>query len=137
MKILGQYDYCSIMHYPANAFSKNGQPTITVLQPSRPCASTIGQTSVLSEGDKYAIRFMYVPTTVPDVVDFGVNPAVQLVKDKDLVANLVNVDSPDESESVLAGSWVRSQSPQPGNNVRRGSTVTLYWTNRPRPQEQQ
>ena len=27
------YDYGSIMHYPFNAFSKNGQPTLRALQP--------------------------------------------------------------------------------------------------------
>ncbi|CAH3192073.1 unnamed protein product, partial [Porites evermanni] len=27
------YDYGSIMHYPFNAFSKNGQPTLRTLQP--------------------------------------------------------------------------------------------------------
>lgn len=81
---LGEYDYCSLMHYGTHLWSKNGQPTITILQPSRPCANTIGQTSVLSEGDKYAIRFMYVPTTVPDVVDLGVNSAARQVKEAEL-----------------------------------------------------
>jgi hypothetical protein len=130
---LGEYDYCSIMHYSANLFSKNGQPTITVLQPGRPCASTIGQTSVLSEGDKYAIRYMYVPTTVPDVLDFGVNPAVQRVIRAELEVKLVNIDSLAEGRSLLAGSWVSSQDPNGGTNVPRGTFVTLYWTNRPRP----
>lgn len=27
------YDYGSIMHYPFNAFSKNGQPTLQALKP--------------------------------------------------------------------------------------------------------
>lgn len=27
------YDYESIMHYPFNAFSKNGKPTMTALKP--------------------------------------------------------------------------------------------------------
>lgn len=130
---IGQYDYCSIMHYRAIIFSKNGQPTITVLQPTLPCASTIGQTSVLSEADKYSIRYMYVPTTVPDVVDFGVNGTVQRVKNADLKPKLVNADSVVERQSLLAGSWVEAQSPPAGWSVSRGTIVTLYWTNRPRP----
>ena len=130
---VGQYDYCSNMHYPTWAFSKNNQPTITVLQPTLPCASTVGETDVLSEGDKYAIRYMYVPTTVPDVVDFGVNSAVQRVKNADLKPRLVNADSVVERQSLLAGSWVEGQSPPAGWSVSRGTIVTLYWTNRPRP----
>ena len=56
---IGEYDYCSIMHYGSLAFSKNTQPTITVLQPSRACATTIGQRNGLSDGDKSAIRSIY------------------------------------------------------------------------------
>lgn len=50
---LGEYDYGSIMHYPTNAFSKNGQPTI--LANGQP----IGQRNGLSEGDVAAIKIMY------------------------------------------------------------------------------
>lgn len=40
---VGQYDYCSIMHYPAEAFSRNpGQPTIVVRQPDRQCGNYNG-----------------------------------------------------------------------------------------------
>jgi hypothetical protein len=51
---LGGYDFGSIMHYPATAFSINGQPTIRVLG-GRP----IGQRQGLSAGDVAAIRQMY------------------------------------------------------------------------------
>ncbi len=51
----GRYDYSSLMHYGTHAFSRNGQPTITVLQ-SR---GTIGQRNGLSNGDVAAIRAMY------------------------------------------------------------------------------
>ncbi|MGH4026773.1 MAG: M12 family metallopeptidase [Pseudonocardiaceae bacterium] len=53
------YDYESIMHYPAGAFSKNGQPTIETLQPG----VTIGQRTGLSFGDRITISHMYVRFT--------------------------------------------------------------------------
>lgn len=40
------YDYGSIMHYPADAFSSNGQPTIRTRQPA-----SIGQRKELSTID--------------------------------------------------------------------------------------
>jgi hypothetical protein len=51
---LGRYDHASIMHYPATAFSVNGQPTIRVKG-----GQPIGQRNGLSEGDVAAIRLMY------------------------------------------------------------------------------
>lgn len=52
----GPYDYDSIMHYPAKAFSKNGQPTITTI----PAGKSIGQRSNLSNGDVSAVHAMYI-----------------------------------------------------------------------------
>jgi astacin len=52
---LGGYDYGSIMHYGAYAFSKNGQPTIEPLQ----SGVTIGQRTALSAVDIAAIHTMY------------------------------------------------------------------------------
>ena len=52
---LGEYDYGSIMHYPAWAFSKNGEDTIIPLQDD----VEIGQRTHLSEGDLAAIAEMY------------------------------------------------------------------------------
>ena len=52
---LGAYDYGSIMHYPRNAFSKDGQDTITPTNPS----AQIGQRTGLSAGDLAAVRAMY------------------------------------------------------------------------------
>lgn len=53
---IGKYDYGSIMHYPATAFSKNGQPTIIPLKPG---GQPIGQRNGLSKGDIAAVEFMY------------------------------------------------------------------------------
>ncbi|GAA3393632.1 M12 family metallopeptidase [Cryptosporangium minutisporangium] len=52
---VGPYDYGSIMHYPAAAFSVNGEPTIAPVQPE----VSIGQRSALSPGDRAGIRAIY------------------------------------------------------------------------------
>ncbi len=52
---IGPYDYESIMHYSAYAFTSNGQPTITTIPPGIP----IGNRSTLSAGDIATIQFMY------------------------------------------------------------------------------
>jgi hypothetical protein len=51
---IGPYDYGSIMHYPALAFSANGLPTITALG-----GQPIGQRDALSESDIAAVRELY------------------------------------------------------------------------------
>jgi hypothetical protein len=51
---LGDYDYDSIMHYPATAFSINGQPTIKAKG-----GASIGQRNGLSKADISAVRMMY------------------------------------------------------------------------------
>lgn len=51
----GPYDYGSIMHYPAKAFSKNGNDTITTIPPG----IAIGQRSGLSDGDIAAVHAIY------------------------------------------------------------------------------
>lgn len=52
---LGAYDYGSIMHYPRNAFTKNGQDTLVPTDAS----ASIGQRTGLSAGDIAAVRAMY------------------------------------------------------------------------------
>jgi hypothetical protein len=51
---LGTYDFDSIMHYPATAFSRNNQATIVTLG-----GQQIGQRNRLSAGDIAAVRAMY------------------------------------------------------------------------------
>ena len=51
---LGDYDFDSIMHYPAKAFTSNGQPTIRTKG-----GQAIGQRNGLSAGDINAIKLMY------------------------------------------------------------------------------
>lgn len=49
---VGPYDYGSIMHYPRNAFSSNGQDTIVPVDPN----AQIGQRTGLSPGDIAAVN---------------------------------------------------------------------------------
>ncbi len=52
---IGDYDYDSIMHYPANAFALTNKPTITPTKPG----VTIGQRVGLSAGDIAAVAVLY------------------------------------------------------------------------------
>lgn len=54
---VGPYDFGSIMHYSATAFSKNGKPTIETLN-----GASIGQRTQLSNGDVEAVNYMYFPS---------------------------------------------------------------------------
>lgn len=51
----GPYDYDSIMHYSATAFSKNGEPTIVPRMPG----VQIGQRTHLSAGDIASVNALY------------------------------------------------------------------------------
>ncbi|CAG9110824.1 unnamed protein product [Plutella xylostella] len=50
-----EYDYGSVMHYPADAFSKNGEDTIIVLREN----AIIGQRVGMSESDVLKLNRMY------------------------------------------------------------------------------
>lgn len=54
----GPYDFGSIMHYPLDAFSSNGQPTIK-LRPGQTYGGTIGQRDALGTMDKFVINYLY------------------------------------------------------------------------------
>ena len=54
---VGDYDYCSIMHYPTWAFQKNANPTIVAIQPTGGCV--LGQRGGLSDGDINGMRHIY------------------------------------------------------------------------------
>lgn len=92
---IGPYDYHSIMHYGSYAFSKNGQPTITPLQPV-----SIGQRRGLSDLDIASITGNY-----PEQM-----PVAKLDKDSYSVflGNKVIFDASksfDPNGSVLTYSW--------------------------------
>ncbi len=52
---VGAYDFDSIMHYGATAFSRNGQPTIV----TKPVGRSIGQRNGLSQGDINTVLHIY------------------------------------------------------------------------------
>ncbi len=58
--VYGSYDFGSVMHYGRNAFSRNGNNTITVLPPfDTEWQNAIGQRARLSERDKNVMGCMY------------------------------------------------------------------------------
>jgi hypothetical protein len=59
---LGAYDYGSIMHYPRDAFSTNGQDTIVPKQ-SLPSGVVMGQRTALSAGDLAGVQALYPGAT--------------------------------------------------------------------------
>jgi hypothetical protein len=63
---LGAYDYGSIMHYPRDAFSINGQDTIVARQ-ALPGGVVMGQRSALSAGDLAGVQLMYPQATIKEV----------------------------------------------------------------------
>ena len=76
---LGQYDYGSIMHYPPNAISTNGQDTIIPLQVLPP-GVVMGQRAALSAGDIAGVRAMY-PNIGPTIKEVGKDPIQDTVKE--------------------------------------------------------
>ncbi len=58
---IGTYDFTSIMHYPAKAFSKNGRNTIDLKNDRGNEIMVMGQRAGLSAGDIAAVSTLYVP----------------------------------------------------------------------------
>lgn len=73
---IGAYDYGSIMHYPRDAFSKDGSDTIT---PTNPANAQIGQRVALSAGDIAAANSLCSPLVTKKEVPFDTKKEV--VKD--------------------------------------------------------
>lgn len=66
----GAYDYGSIMHYGAYAFSINGLPTIETI----PAGIPIGQRNALSAGDVAAVKSIYPATGTGGVTGSTTTP---------------------------------------------------------------
>jgi hypothetical protein len=119
---VGNYDYDSIMHYPRDAFSKNGKDTIVTTDPS--AIDRIGQRDGLSRGDIFVVNRVLCPT-VPIVLHSYAVDAIPEVYAVGLVPKIVGPDVP--------GAWVWRVNPWIGTRVDRGSIVTLQLQTGPIP----
>lgn len=67
----GPYDFDSVMHYGAFAFSTNGEPTITVRPQYEDRQDDIGQRSRLSDGDILGLQERYGVPITSDLTNDG------------------------------------------------------------------
>jgi hypothetical protein len=58
---IGVYDFSSVMHYPAMAWSKNNRNTINFKNPQAHKSTVMGQRNGLSPGDIAAVKSIYNP----------------------------------------------------------------------------
>ena len=95
------YDFGSIMHYPLDAFTSNGQPTIR-LRPGITFDGTIGQRDALSVLDRFTINFLYGLNNIPPVPVIG--PLAASYNEGDEVP-FDATGSTDADDKVLTYSW--------------------------------
>ena len=74
---LGPYDFGSVMHYPRDAFSTNGQDTIVARQ-ALPAGVVMGQRTGLSPGDVAGVAALYPATTLKEAVKDPVRDTVTI-----------------------------------------------------------
>ncbi len=71
----GEYDFDSVMHYGADFFSSNGQPTITANPGYQSSQALMGNRTHLSNGDKAVMAFLYpsgeTPATARTITSYG------------------------------------------------------------------
>uniref|UniRef100_UPI001484E17E M12 family metallopeptidase n=1 Tax=Chitinivorax sp. B TaxID=2502235 RepID=UPI001484E17E len=84
---VGPYDFRSIMHYDAYAFSSNGRPTITPKDSSIPL-SNLGQRRALSDGDATSVNKFYPGATTPTDIKITIS-ASELRLDENTKGELV------------------------------------------------
>lgn len=94
---VGPYDFDSIMHYPAIAFSRNGEATII----AKVGGVQFGQRDHLSQGDIDALTALYSDDVAP------VGPQTPLISGPDGEANVqFTVDvAPGQSAKVKTSGW--------------------------------
>ncbi len=72
---LTAYDFFSIMHYPRNAFSQNGQATILLAESHQALGEAVGQTCMLSALDRVGAAKLYGGNATTCSIKIGVNDA--------------------------------------------------------------
>ena len=118
---MGKYDYGSIMHYPRNAFSVNGQDTIVPTDAD----AQMRQRDGLSAGDILAVNTVLCPK-VPLVRELTVVVALPMIHAAGLLAKIVGAGD-------VPGAWVWRQNLPPLTSVDRESIVTLQTRTGPIP----
>ena len=113
---IGEYDYCSILHYGAWFFSKNTKQTIEVRHSERSCgnANEIGQKNGLSPGDIAAVNEIYsniAPTVIRN--PHGILELFMVGSDRQLYSAGQNSQNSskwgayiDQSRGWVEGSWL-------------------------------
>ena len=101
----GPYDYGSIMHYGAYAFSANGLPTIETI----PAGISIGQRSTLSAGDIAGVQTMYPVTTTTPFAPTTVGVTIA-AKDTQVLRTLLDMSTAAQiKDSLKVGQEVLSR----------------------------
>ncbi len=108
----GPYNFSSVMHYHCHAFSRDGSPTITVLDPARSCANLGGNT--LSHGDILATYTMYPP-------EFSIANVNATYERSARLEPSISTDRPIRSQYLV---WYVNDSEVASGTAR--PTITLY-----------
>ncbi|MDE1463641.1 M12 family metallopeptidase [Spartinivicinus poritis] len=127
---VGPYDYYSVMHYSAYAFSKNRRPTITPKDPNVP-ADKLGNRSGLSDKDVVGVNYLY-PDGDPGPGP-GKDPKIQLKYKKaeikkgqtyDLPLEIIDDDY--DKLSIVTNSNNQALLPDSNLELKKGSQKGSY-----------
>jgi len=125
---LGPYDYASLMHYSAYAFSKNGRPTIVPLHAP---TDFIGNQQEMSPGDAEAVAALYGrPWLVAHLPNWGVYVSSDPLRFGLTVKNTGAVTL--ELQGATARGWLEDVAAE-RTRLEPGEEIALEVTGRPCP----